>query len=159
MNVDVIIEIPMNTSVKYEYDEEYKMMRCDRILKSSMVYPANYGYVPKTLAKDGDALDAVVICDFILQTNTIIKCVIIGVLIMEDEKGMDEKIIVIPDSSVDSSYKHIANCSELGKYQLDRLKNFFESYKTLDEDKWTKVYRYEDSEFAYNLYEKYKTKI
>ena len=156
--VDVIIEIPYNTFVKYEYDEEFKMMRCDRILNTSMLYPGNYGYIPNTLAGDGDPLDILLFCDYPIYPGVIINTKIIGVLLMDDEKGQDEKVIVVPSVNVDTSYKNINELSDLPKSTVTKIKHFFEHYKDNETEKWCKVHDFKDSKYATELYRKYLLK-
>ena len=115
MKIDSIIEIGYNTNIKYEYDEAHDLIRCDRVMNTSFFYPANYGYIPNTLAGDGDPLDILVVCDYTLHPGIIIESKIIGVLVMEDEKGFDEKIIAVPSKSVDKSYQHIHNITDLNQ--------------------------------------------
>ena len=142
MNIQAVIEIPYQTCVKYEYDENYEKLRCDRILNTSMLYPGNYGYIPNTLGGDGDPLDILVLCDYQLYPGTIIECKVIGVLLMEDEKGIDEKIISVPSESVD----------------LNKIKHFFEYYKMNDKNKWCKVDDFKSKEHAIKLIQKYSIK-
>ena len=99
--LDMIVEIPYNSSVKYEFDKELNIMRCDRLLKTSMLYPGNYGYIPDTLSGDGDPLDILLVCDYSIYPGTIINVKVIGVLLTTDEKGDDEKLIAVPSKSVD----------------------------------------------------------
>ena len=106
-HIDALIEIPFNSFIKYEFDKENNIMRCDRILNTSMIYPGNYGYIPNTLAKDGDELDVLVLSNFPLHPGTVIESKIIGVLMMEDEKGIDEKIIAVPSQNIDPDSKYI----------------------------------------------------
>lgn len=150
--VDAIVEIPLNTNIKYEYDETSKKIRCDRILNTPMMYPGNYGYIPNTLADDGDPLDILIMTDC-LYPGIIIKCKVIGALITEDEKGMDEKIIAVPDKSVSDKYETINTIYDLGEYTLERIKYFFIHYKELDKKKWIKVKDYVDEKKAYQIYE------
>ena len=154
-NIQAIIEIPYQTCVKYEYDEKFKMLRCDRILNTSMLYPGNYGYIPNTLGGDGDPLDILVLCDYQLYPCIIIECKVIGVLIMEDEKGFDEKIISVPSELVNSNSKFIKNINDISSIDLNKIKHFFEYYKMNDKDKWCKVYDFQNKEEAMRLIEKY----
>ena len=94
--VDIIIEIPYNSFVKYEYDKTEQKMRCDRVLHTAMAYPGNYGYIPNTLSGDGDPLDVLMICEYPIYPGTIVKARMVGVLFTKDEKGDDEKIIAVP---------------------------------------------------------------
>lgn len=175
--IDVIIEIPYNTFVKYEYDEKYDKMRCDRILpyniitsneieiktgkvkyqrtiKPKITYPGNYGYIPNTLAGDGDPLDILMVCDYQLKPNTIVEAKIIGVLIMEDEKGRDEKIIVVPSTCVDITYENINEIDDLPPFTVERIEYFFKHYKDEDKDRWSKVIGYSDSSEACEILDK-----
>ena len=131
--VDVIIEIPRNSYVKYEYDEKSDRIRCDRILNTSMCYPGNYGFIPNTLSGDGDPLDILLISDYSLHPGVIIKARIIGVLLTKDEKGDDEKIIMVPDNSVDPSYNDITDYTELPEIISNKIKHFFTHYKDNEE--------------------------
>ena len=154
--IDIIIEIPYNSFVKYEIDEKENKIRCDRILNTAMLYPGNYGYIPNTLAQDGDALDVLLICDYPIYPNVIIESKIIGVLIMEDEKGIDEKILAVPSNNVDPSFKYINEINDISKYNLEKIKHFFKHYKDNDDNKWSKVSDIKDSDEAYKLFQKYK---
>ena len=153
--IDVIIEIPYNTFIKYEFDEQTSRMRCDRILNTAMLYPGNYGYIPNTLAGDGDALDILLVCDYAIYPGIIVKTKIIGVLIMEDEKGIDEKVIVVPTKEVDINYAEIRELEDLPKVTVSKIKHFFEHYKDNETTKWCKVKNYENSDYAKKLLDKY----
>jgi inorganic pyrophosphatase len=137
--MDVIIEIPNQTLAKYEVDKEYNLLRLDRMLQTSMVYPGNYGYIPKTLGGDGDPLDIIMPVDYQIAPMSLVKVKPVGVIVMEDEAGMDEKVIVYPDNKVDSRYKHINNLSDVPKETIDKIVHFFEHYKDLEAGKWVKV--------------------
>ena len=126
---DIIIEIPYNSFVKYEYDPEIRGIRCDRILHTAMAYPGNYGYIPNTKAGDGDPLDVLLISEYALYPMTTIKVNIIGALLTEDEKGMDEKLIAIPIEKVDPNYKGVNDIEDLPVYTLSKIKHFFNHYK------------------------------
>jgi len=154
--VDVIIEIPYNTFIKYEFDDKIGKMRCDRILNTAMLYPGNYGYIPNTLAGDGDALDILLICDYPIYPGVVVKSKIIGVLIMEDEKGIDEKVIVVPALEVDINYSDVNELSDLPKVTVSKIKHFFEHYKDNETTKWCKVNDFENSNYASELLTKYK---
>lgn len=149
--VDALIEIPYNSFVKYEFDKKSNKMRCDRILNTSMLYPGNYGYIDNTLADDGDALDILVICDYPLYPGTIINTKVIGVLIMTDEKGIDEKIIAVPSHEVDQNFESVNDITDLPKYTLNKIKHFFEHYKDNEENKWVKVDKFEGKKVALQL--------
>ena len=150
--IDVYIEIPSGSNIKYEYDSDYKCVRCDRVLNTALVYPSNYGFVPNTIAGDGDPLDVLLISDYKLFPNTIIEAKIIGVLLTEDEKGEDHKIIAVPSNKVDPRYNSINNYNELDSNKLDKIVHFFKNYKTLDEKRWVKVTDYKDKDYALQIY-------
>ena len=154
--VDVVIEIPYNTFIKYEFDDKIGKMRCDRILNTAMLYPGNYGYIPNTLAGDGDALDILLVCDYPIYPGVIVKSKIIGVLIMEDEKGIDEKVIVVPAPEVDSNYNDVDELSDLPKVTVSKIRHFFEHYKDNETTKWCKVKNFENAKHAVDLFTKYK---
>jgi inorganic pyrophosphatase len=136
MEVLVHVEIPKNSNVKYEF--KHNMLNVDRILHPPMFYPYNYGYIPKTLSGDGDPLDAIIITDSILYPGCYIKCRPIGMLVTEDESGMDEKIICIPITKIDPTYKNITNLNELPNHILKQIEFFFENYKKMEDGKWVK---------------------
>ena len=121
---------------------------------SAMFYPANYGFVPNTLADDGDPADILVLNEYPLQAGSVIPCRLIGVLVMEDESGMDEKLLAVPVSKIDPRYENIKSLSDLPKITLDRIKNFFETYKALEPGKWVKVKDYADAKKAEEILEK-----
>lgn len=152
--VNVVIEIPYGSSVKYEIDKESGLVIVDRVMYSSMVYPANYGFVPHTLADDGDPLDALVLSPYSLQAGSMIASRLVGVLIMEDESGMDEKLIAVPNSKIDPSFDCIQNIQDIPKHTLDKIKNFFETYKLLEPNKWVKVKEYQDKAAAQAILDK-----
>lgn len=152
MIVDICIEISKDSNIKYEFDKELGALRLDRVLKSSMVYPENYGYIPKTLADDGDPLDVILIADYPLIPGSYIKGRIVGVLDMEDEKGVDHKIIAVPDNKVDSTYDYVENIESVAQSRLKKIKFFFENYKQLDNDKWVIVNSYKNKEDAIKIY-------
>tara|TARA_B100000963_G_C22547344_1_gene635054 strand:+ start:200 stop:691 length:492 start_codon:yes stop_codon:yes gene_type:complete len=158
MIIDAIIEIPLNSNIKYEYDEKHDKLRCDRIMNTSMIYPGNYGYIPNTLAGDGDPLDILVLCDYSINPGIIIECKIIGVLIMKDEKGLDEKIIAIPSNNVDINSEKINNLDDLQENLLSKIYHFFQHYKDNDKNKWTEIkeHKIRSKIYAENLIHKYK---
>ncbi|MBZ7994924.1 inorganic diphosphatase [Campylobacter canadensis] len=146
--LNVVIEIPYGSNVKYEVDKQSGALFVDRVMYSAMFYPANYGFVPNTLADDGDPVDVLVLNEYPLVAGSVIKCRLIGVLIMEDESGMDEKLLAVPVSKLDPSYDNINSLDDLAKHKLDKIKNFFETYKMLEPNKWVKVKEYKDKQEA-----------
>ncbi|MDA3079717.1 MULTISPECIES: inorganic diphosphatase [unclassified Campylobacter] len=152
--INAVIEIPYGSNIKYEIDKESGAVCVDRVMYSAMFYPANYGFVPNTLADDGDPADILVLNEYPLQAGSVIPCRLIGVLVMEDESGMDEKLLAVPISKIDPRYENIKSLSDLPKITLDRIKNFFETYKALEPGKWVKVKDYADAKKAEEILKK-----
>lgn len=147
-NIDMIVEIPRNSNVKYEFDKSLGLMRCDRIINTSMLYPGNYGYIPKTLSGDGDPIDILLLCDYPIYPGTIVNVKVIGVLLTTDEKGDDEKLIAVPSHEVDKSFDSINCYTQLSKVETQKIHHFFEHYKDNDDNKWVKVKSFEDAKTA-----------
>lgn len=135
----VHIEIPAESNIKYELDEETGEMMVDRIMPTTMRYPENYGLIPHTKGKDGDALDVLVFTSTPLSPNTHIKCRLIGMLEMEDEEGVDHKLLAVPLAKVDFICGKWESLQDVPQHQLDRMKHFFEHYKDLEPGKWVKI--------------------
>lgn len=139
-DVNVIIEIPaFSGPTKYEVDKDYNMLVVDRIMPTSMVYPANYGYVPHTLSEDGDPVDVLVITPHPLQACSVIRVRPVGMLQMTDEKGPDAKIIAVPIDKLSKIYSHIKTHEDLDATLLAMISHFFQNYKTLEAGKWVKI--------------------
>ena len=155
MILQAIIEIPSGTNIKYEYDENHNLLRCDRILNTSMSYPGNYGYIPNTLGGDGDPLDILVLCDYQINPGVIIECKVLGVLLMEDEEGLDEKIIAIPSDNVDPTSKFMNQITDISPIVLEKIKHFYEHYKDNDTEKWSQVKEYQSKDTAIELIHNY----
>lgn len=149
--LQAVIEIPYGSNVKYEIDKESGAVVVDRVMYSAMFYPANYGFVPNTLADDGDPADILVLNEYPLQAGSVIKCRLIGVLVMEDEAGMDEKFLAVPVSKIDPRYENIKDFEDLPSATLDKIKNFFETYKILEPNKWVKVKDFKNKDEAESL--------
>lgn len=150
-DINVVIEIPMNGDpIKYEIDKESGMLCVDRFIHTSMRYPCNYGFIPNTMSSDGDPLDVLVITRFPLIPGCFINCIPIGVLLMEDESGKDEKIIAVPHEKIHMHYTDIKNITDLPQSFLDEISHFFERYKELESKngKWAKVTGFKDSSEA-----------
>lgn len=135
----VLVEIPNGTSIKYELDKEKGVLFVDRFLHTPMVYPFNYGFIPQTLADDGDPLDALVLCDSSVMPGTVIRAKPIGMLFMEDEAGKDEKIIAVPVKKIDPIDGRYHDIKEIPEALKNKIKHFFEYYKNLEPGKWVKV--------------------
>ena len=157
--VDMIVEIPYNSLIKYEFDEEYKIMRCDRILNTSMLYPGNYGFIPNTLSGDNDPLDILLLTEYPIFPGTIINVKIIGVLLTTDEMGDDEKLLAVPSYKVDPKFKNINDLNDLDDSTLNKIKHFFTHYKDNDDNKWVTVKNFENKDFALNIFKNSKIKF
>jgi inorganic pyrophosphatase len=138
--INVIIEIPANAEpVKYEVDKETGAMFVDRILRTAMRYPANYGYIPHTLSDDGDPCDVMVPTAFPLIPGSVIRCRPVAVLKMTDESGDDAKVVAVPIDKITNRWSHVKGASDMPDELMDRIAHFFEHYKDLDEGKWVRV--------------------
>ena len=153
---DIIIEIPHGSSCKYEFDEELKCMRLDRILSTAMAYPGNYGYIPHTLAGDGDPLDVLVVSDKSMFPGVVCKCKVLGALVTEDEKGLDQKLIAVPTTKVDARMAGVSDLEHLPKVTLEIIKDFFTHYKNQEKGKWVKVDHFMNLEETLELIEESK---
>jgi inorganic pyrophosphatase len=137
--VNVLVEIPMGSNIKYEYDEEEEVVKVDRVLYTSMVYPFNYGFIPGTLEDDGDPLDVLVITNYPVFPGTVIEARPVGILYMRDEEGEDAKIIAVPKDKIDPSFSNIKDIIDLPEAVKNKIMHFFEHYKELEPGKWVKV--------------------
>jgi inorganic pyrophosphatase len=147
--MDVVIEIQKHSRIKYELDVTTNRLRVDRILNMPMAYPLHYGFIPATLGEDGDELDAVIYASSEfddLLPNSVISCRPVGVLLMEDEKGMDHKIICVPE--MDTRMSTVKDLSGVDADTLKQLTYFFDNYKTFYKDKWSKVFSVQDVDEA-----------
>jgi inorganic pyrophosphatase len=146
---NVIIEIPMNADpVKYEVDKETGAIFVDRFMSTSMHYPTNYGYVPKTISGDGDPVDVLVITPVPLIPGVVVSCRPLGVLKMEDEAGDDAKVLAVPVDKVLAIYTQWRKPEDLNPLRLKTIAHFFEHYKDLEPNKWVKVLGWEGPESA-----------
>lgn len=131
---NAIIEIPMNNGpIKYELDKESGAMFVDRFMQVSIFYPCNYGFIPHTLSGDGDPVDVLILSNYPVVPGAVIKCRPVGVLmmVMEDESGVDEKIIAIPVSNINVSFDNIQNIYDISDIIKSRIKHFFENTQRL----------------------------
>lgn len=149
-DINVIIEIPSNNKpVKYEYDEVNDILVVDRFMSTNMQYPCNYGFIPKTKSGDGDPVDVLVLSPTSLIPGTMINCRPIGLLIMNDEGGHDNKVLSVPSSQLTKIYDNIKNAIDLPDLLLQQIKYFFEHYKDLDgSSKWVKVENFKNAKYA-----------
>jgi inorganic pyrophosphatase len=137
--VNVVIEIPAYSSVKYEYDEDTGVIRVDRVLYTSMVYPFNYGFIPGTMEEDGDPVDVLVISDHSFVPGSVVEVRPIAILDMEDEEGIDSKVVAVPKDKVEPRYSSIKELEDLPDIVRRKIEHFFEHYKELEPGKWVKV--------------------
>jgi len=148
-DINVIVEVPVGGEpIKYEMDKEAGAMYVDRFLYTPMRYPGNYGFVPHTLCGDGDPIDVVVVNQRPVVPGAIMTCRPIGVLLMEDESGQDEKIIAVPSHQITKRYDGVSDITDLPQITIDQVKHFFEHYKDLEPGKWVKVTGVEGAEAA-----------
>ncbi len=139
-DINVIIEVPQHADpVKYELDKDSRAFFVDRFMHTSMHYPCNYGFVPNTLSDDGDPVDVMVISKFSLITGCVINCRPIAVLHMEDEAGMDAKVLAVPASKLKPSFDNVTCLADVDDFLLNQISHFFEHYKDLEPNKWVKV--------------------
>ena len=137
---NVIIEIPMNADpIKYEVDKESGAIFVDRFMGTAMHYPCNYGYVPNTIADDGDPCDVLVITPFPLIPGVVVRCRAIGVLKMTDEAGGDAKVLAVPVDKILPIYSHWQKPEDMNDLRLQQIQHFFEHYKDLEKGKWVKL--------------------
>lgn len=157
MNTNILayIEIPKGSNVKYEYNKNLNNLEMDRILHGSMYYPQNYGFIPQTLADDGDEIDILVFTEPLIP-GCFVKCRIIGYIDMEDEKGKDEKILAV--AANDPKFQHVNTIDDIEKYNIDQIEEFFKTYKNLENNKWVKVRNVYNKEEAFKLLQKSKNK-
>lgn len=151
-DINVLIEVPQHSApIKYELDKRSNTLFVDRFLHTSMSYPCNYGFIPNTLSDDGDPCDVLVICKLPVHPGVVIPARPIGVLLMEDESGGDEKILAVPTTKIDPYYKDITSYRDIPSILLDQIVHFFEHYKDLEKNKWVKVKGWEDVDMAKRL--------
>jgi len=146
---NVIIEIPMNADpIKYEVDKETGAVFVDRFMTTAMHYPTNYGYVPQTIAGDGDPVDVLVMTPFALMPGVVVPCRAIGILNMSDEAGQDGKVLAVPTTKILPIYSHLEKPEDVHEMILKSIEHFFEHYKDLEKGKWVKVEGWQGPEAA-----------
>ncbi|MGD9638634.1 MAG: inorganic diphosphatase [Alphaproteobacteria bacterium] len=151
-DINAVIEIPMNSDpIKYELSKKSSAMFVDRFLHTPMRYPDNYGFIPNTLSEDGDPIDVIVMTRIPVAVGSVIRSCPVGVFLMEDEKGRDEKIITVPHPSLNPYYKDIKSYTELPEMDIQKIENFFSHYKDLEKGKWVNVLGWQDAEAAKKL--------
>ena len=148
----VVVEIPKGLNLKYEFRDGSLFL--DRVLRYNLFLPGDYGIIPSTLAEDGDNLDCVVLVNHANFPGSVIRARPIGYLEMEDEKGIDKKVIAVPVKDVDPSFSKIKNINDVSKYTLAQIRFYFEHYKSLEEGKWTKIGKFKNAKQAKMLIKK-----
>ena len=145
-DVNVIVEVPIGGEpIKYELDKDAGVLVVDRFLYTAMRYPGNYGFIPHTLSGDGDPVDVIVVNTRAIAPGAVMSSRIVGVLLMEDQAGIDEKLIAVPSSHLTARYDNVRNYTDLPQITLDQIEHFFTHYKDLEPGKWTKVKGWGDS--------------
>jgi len=151
-DLNALIEIPLGgVPVKYELDKESGALFVDRFLHTAMFYPGNYGFIPHTLSNDGDPCDVLVANTRAIVPGAVMSVRPVGVLLMEDEAGGDEKILAVPSSKLTQRYDKVKTYSDLPEITLQQIQHFFEHYKDLEPGKWVKVLRWGGPEDAHKL--------
>ena len=151
-DINVIIEVPVGGQpIKYEMDKEAGTLVVDRFLYTPMTYPGNYGFVPHTLSDDGDPIDVLVCNTRPLIPGCVINVRPVGVMLMEDNSGQDEKVIAVPSAHLTKRYEKVRNYSDLPEITLQQIQHFFEHYKDLEPGKWVKIGDWMDADNAKRL--------
>jgi inorganic pyrophosphatase len=148
-DVNVIVEVPLGGEpIKYELHKESGVLMVDRFLYTPMRYPGNYGFIPHTLSGDGDPVDVICMNTRAIAPGAVMSCRIVGVLLMEDQAGIDEKLIAVPSSHLTARYDHVHDLKDLPKITLDQVEHFFTHYKDLEPGKWVKLKGWGDAKQA-----------
>jgi inorganic pyrophosphatase len=151
-DINVIVEIPEGgRPVKYELDKESGALFVDRFLNTAMFYPGNYGFVPHTLAEDGDPIDVLIVGTAPVVPGAVVRCRPIGALIMEDEKGPDEKIVAVPVDELHPYYVGVYSYQDLPPNLCAQIAHFFRHYKDLETGKWVNIGNWVEAEEAGSL--------
>jgi inorganic pyrophosphatase len=151
-DVNVVVEVPLGGEpIKYEMDKESGALFVDRFLYTAMRYPGNYGFIPHTLSGDGDPCDVLIANTRAIAPGAVMNVRPVGVLVMEDDGGQDEKIIAVPSSKLTQRYDRVINHTDLPEITLKQIEHFFEHYKDLEPGKWAKIIRWGDAQEAHRL--------
>ncbi len=146
--INVVIEIPKGSNIKYEIDKETGALFVDRRLFTAMFYPCNYGFVPQTKEKDGDPVDVLVLGNDAVIPTSVIRARPVGVLLTADEEGEDAKIVAVPVAKIDPTFANIKDISDVPEHLQDQIKHFFEHYKELEKGKYVKVTGWANKDLA-----------
>lgn len=150
--VYVVVEVPVDSEpVKYEFDKDSGLIFVDRFMQSSMRYPCNYGFIPHTLSGDGDPVDVLVYTNYAIVPSAVVAVRPVGVLLTEDEKGRDEKVLAVPTAKLDPFFADIQSYQDIPEIFLRKVEHFFEHYKDLEAGKWVKIKGWDDAEKAKSI--------
>ena len=156
MEILVFVENPTGSKMKYEYDEELGAIKLDRALYGPSYFPFEYGFVRDTLGEDGDPLDCVLLSSSPTFPGCIVKSRPIGILEMEDEAGIDTKVLAVPTEKIDPRFKEIKDVDDLPEHTKKEIREFFETYKRLEPKKWVKLKEFKGKEVAEKMIEEAK---
>jgi inorganic pyrophosphatase len=156
MPIKVFVEIPKGSKQKYEFDKEENAIKLDRAIYGPVYFPFEYGFVKNTIGKDGDPLDCVLLTSFPTFPGCLVEAEPIGLLEMEDEGGIDTKILAVPVEKIDPRLKEVKDIEDLTDHQKKEIKEFFEIYKRLEPGKWVKIKDFKGKAEAEKLIEKSK---
>jgi len=153
--INVLVEVPQGSDpVKYEFDKDSGALVVDRFLHTAMFYPANYGFIPHTLCDDGDPADVLVVSPNPVVPGAVIAARPVGVLVMADEEGEDEKIVAVPVDKLNPYYTNVKSYRDLPDILCEQIAHFFKHYKDLEKGKWVEVRRWGDADEAAQLISK-----
>jgi len=145
-DVNVIVEVPVGGEpIKYELDKDAGTLVVDRFLYTAMRYPGNYGFIPHTLSGDGDPVDVLIANTRAIAPGAVMSVRPVGVLLMEDNAGMDEKIVAVPSSHISQRFEGVVNYNDLPEITVQQIEHFFAHYKDLEPGKWVKIIRWGDA--------------
>jgi inorganic pyrophosphatase len=151
-DLNVIIEVPLGGEpIKYEIDKASGALFVDRIMHTAMRYPANYGFIPHTLSDDGDPIDALVVAGVPFVSGSVVRARAVGVLVTEDQKGGDEKLLMVPVDALHPYYSGVESYTELPTIVIEQIEHFFAHYKDLEPGKWVKVHGWKGPQDAERL--------
>ena len=152
--INVFVEIPQGSFIKYELDKDTGFITVDRFSYTSMAFPGNYGFIPQTHGEDGDPLDVLLISTYPVSPGVVIPSRVVGMLEMEDEEGIDTKIIAVPTKKVDPFYQYIQNIDDIDESIKKKIQHYFNRYKELEPGKWVKTKSFLTKEKAYEAIRK-----
>jgi len=152
--INVLVEIPQGSFIKYEMDKDTECITVDRFSYTSMAFPGNYGFIPQTHGEDGDPLDVLLVATYSVQSGVVIPARVIGMLEMEDEAGIDTKIIAVPTKKVDPFFAHVEDIDDLNETLKKKIQHYFNHYKELEPGKWVKTKNFLSKEEAYKAIKK-----